>query len=538
MIITKIYIGNAQEAFIESNLSSGLNVIFSNDNHVGKTVVMQAIMYALGSDPLFSSTLKYKEYYFIIDIDIDGKMHSILRQRDSFVIKNDAGLFPFDTVSEFRKFWSDNILPLPSIIHNGEDHIVYPDLYNQMFFTSQSDRASGQITNPGMYNKRDFLDMIYAIGGFSERSLPDDEEESLKAERYELRALEKRLIKKAERFNIGDSALSIISPTADTMARSKAVKALDALTKEISELRKNRNRLFSRMKKNEVTLSELRSLNRNISVGNLICLNCNSEQIGLKLADSKTIFDITTPELRSQIITSLEEKISSYAEEITLTDEKIKRKQTLFSNLTHENDVLIEDVLLYRDDYEDMASIDDELSRTTRRLNEIDSILKTNRPRDNELQTQRKEYMDDIIGLMNSAHYRLSLGESIAEYASLFTTKAEALTGSELTEYALSRSFALAVKTQHNYPIVIDSFRAEDLSTAREKKALSLFHELTNQIIFSTTIKDEEHDKYSSFEYVNAIDYSSFETNKILQPSYLSDFLKTLASFGIVVQSQ
>ena len=53
MIIRAVYIGNSVEAFVECRFSKGLNIVLSDDNHVGKSVVMQGIMYALGSDPLF-----------------------------------------------------------------------------------------------------------------------------------------------------------------------------------------------------------------------------------------------------------------------------------------------------------------------------------------------------------------------------------------------------------------------------------------------------------------------------------------------------
>ena len=58
--------GNAHEAFIESRFTPGVNVVFSNDNNKGKTIIFQAMMYALGNDPIFPSGFDPKLYYLNI----------------------------------------------------------------------------------------------------------------------------------------------------------------------------------------------------------------------------------------------------------------------------------------------------------------------------------------------------------------------------------------------------------------------------------------------------------------------------------------
>lgn len=537
MLIEAVYIGNSREAYIEKSFLPGMNIVFSDDNHVGKSVVMQGIMFALGSDPLFSSTLNYKDYYFAVDFQVSGESYSVLRQCDSFALKHGEELVPFDTAAEFRRYWNSSIFPLPSIVHKGEDHIVRLSLYNQMFFVSQSERSSAQIVNPGLYNKQDFVEMLYSIGNLAGRNLPEDEEKALKAERSELKALKKRLFRQAKNYNISDPALSVISSVADEVFRQEAVQAFEKLTDEIIELRKARNRLYNRMKKNEATLKELRSLNLNIPTGRLICLDCGSQQIGLELADSKMAFEITTSELRGQILVSLQDRINSYMEEIDLLDTKIRAKQTLLASMVEERDITAEDVIVYKEDCKDIAELDAQLAQTSARLNEIESILKSNNSQDRDIQEKRASFMGDILFKMNKAHECLCLGEKSEDYEKLFTTATESFTGSELTEYVLSRTYALADYLNHGCPIIVDSFRAEDLSTAREEKALRLFNGLNNQVIFTTTIKNEEHDKYESFDFVNTIDYSGYETNKILNTSHLDEFLEYLGNFGVSIRS-
>ena len=48
MRIIKTAVGNVKEAFIEDRLTDGVNIIFSNDNSKGKTIIYQGMMYAFG----------------------------------------------------------------------------------------------------------------------------------------------------------------------------------------------------------------------------------------------------------------------------------------------------------------------------------------------------------------------------------------------------------------------------------------------------------------------------------------------------------
>ena len=71
MIIRAVYIGNSEEAYINKEFKEGLNIISSDDNNKGKTIVIQAIMYCLGNIPAFPSAFDYENYYFILYIEQD-----------------------------------------------------------------------------------------------------------------------------------------------------------------------------------------------------------------------------------------------------------------------------------------------------------------------------------------------------------------------------------------------------------------------------------------------------------------------------------
>lgn len=83
MKILKTGCGNVEEAFIEDRFTAGVNIIFSNDNNKGKTIVFQGMMYALGNDPIFPSGFDYKSYYFYTSIEHCGNIFEFLRKNNT-----------------------------------------------------------------------------------------------------------------------------------------------------------------------------------------------------------------------------------------------------------------------------------------------------------------------------------------------------------------------------------------------------------------------------------------------------------------------
>ena len=109
LIIKAVYVGDSSIAFIENRFKPGINVVFSTDNHVGKTIVMQSLMFALGSKDGFPPSFPGQNYFYIVDFDIDGVSYSVLRQKDAFSVLSNDGLRYLEGEGEFRKFWNEEI---------------------------------------------------------------------------------------------------------------------------------------------------------------------------------------------------------------------------------------------------------------------------------------------------------------------------------------------------------------------------------------------------------------------------------------------
>lgn len=529
--VKKVYVGNANEAFIENRLSNGVNIIHSGDNNKGKTIVMQAIMYAMGALAAFPASFCYREYFFILDLLVDGSNVSLLRKNNVFVVLDGDEILPFESAREFCRYWSERFTPLPSIVKDGQIQQVGLELYSQMYFVSQDNRSSAKVFS-GRFDKNDFLEMLYSIRGLDSRTLDEEDERNLKQRREVLKASQVRLRKQADALNTADEALAVISPTADRESSRRTIERMNAVKNEITDLMKKRNHAYGRKKKNEMVRAELNSLNREISTGRLVCLNCGSDSIGFSVAGSDVTFDITTSDVRNQILRSIAERIDAYAEEITAIESELRTKQFEFDSILTKGEITLADVVSYQDQYANVSGIDHELTAIATELDEIKQALEARKQIDGELRTARKELKDEIVSMMSNVRTRISTTNS-SPYEDLFTTASNVYSGSDTTEYFIARTYAIASIFQHGCPVVIDSFRAEDLSTMRESNAIEVLSSLKEQVILTTTTKAEETGKYSSIPEINSIDYSCHETNKLLSPAYVDQFKEKALSFAI-----
>lgn len=185
MKIRKVAVGNAAEAFIEGNFTNGVNIISSDDNNKGKTIVIQSMMYALGNEPTFPTSFEFQKYYYYIEFEEAGIIFKLCRSGDGFVLKRESTVLIFDNVSELKRYWNRNIFPLPSIAKNQLLRIVDPVLYVQLFFIGQDKKDTSNIANHGFYNKQDFIDMLYAYAGLIGEQLPQERIDEIKSHMIE-----------------------------------------------------------------------------------------------------------------------------------------------------------------------------------------------------------------------------------------------------------------------------------------------------------------------------------------------------------------
>lgn len=534
MKIKAIYIGNSEEAFVLEDFQSGLNIISSDDNNKGKTIVIQSIVYCLGNIPVFPTAFDYENYFHILYLEHKNEIIKICRKSKNYIIKKATEYAVFDNTAEFKRYWNKNIQALPLIKKDNVWRIVDPELLVQIFFVGQDKKTTANIVNRGWYKKEDFYALLYALGGIGDSNAAISDVESVRKKIRDLKTEKSILLKENKILYKHNAAFEYLSATNDKMALESILKEAEHIKERLLSLKKERANAVSRRAKNEMALKELRSLNRTMKTGQITCLDCGSNHIAYESADSDFSFDISTITMRKQILESIQEKVDIYNEEIVRLTSEINYCQKEFDSCLSTKDIPLEALLVVRQEMEKARDADQRIGEIDTELQKLGEQLVMKEATSEDVEKKCNNLLNDIIQEMNEFYKFVDMA-STAEYDDIFTPKDKIYSGSEATEFHLARMYAFVKTLQHDYPIIVDSFRAEDLSSDREKRVLKMFEKISNQIIFTTTLKNEENSKYINYHGVHNIDFSPHITNKMLSYEYMSQFLKAAEDMLITV---
>ena len=525
MIIKKIAFGDSNEAFIEDRLINGFNIIFSDDNNKGKTIVMQSALYALGNEPIFPSSFNYLDYYHYVQVVLDdGTVLESCRKGNSFIVKINDSISIIDGVSELKRYFTRNGFPFPVIVKNNSKRIADPVLLYQVFFVGQDGKNSSTIFNDSFYKKEDFWNLIFALAGLESETIDVIDQDEIKT-RIDLLAEEKKVLKSKSKIykSHKSSSLDLVSQQRSNEAFESKLKNITSLQSRIVELTKARNRAASRKLTNERTLDEIRSLNRTDTAGSLYCIECGSDHIGYRSGDKSYTFDITDKDMRRNIIESIQDKINAYYEEVQNCNLQLNELQRQLQSLLKEEDLSLETVLMYKDEIVDASAVDTRLVEIDTEIKALKASLSADHKKSQDEADKREKLKREIISLMNTFYKRIDPNGTLV-FDDLFSKRKSVYSGSEETEFYLSKLYAIAKALAHKYPIMMDYFRDGELSSEKEEIVLSTFGDFTNQIIFTATLKAEEMGKYKGRKKIKAIDYSSNVDSHILSSKYKRQF--------------
>jgi hypothetical protein len=451
MRILNVWFGNAEEAFHEGRLSDGLNIIYSHGlNNRGKTVVVQSVLFALGSPARFPHGFDpEKKNYYVIEIAIDDKQFIICRRKDSFVIRDKGGNINIcSSESDFKRYYSENIFPLPSIRKDGRQSLVYLSLFNQQFFLGQDGKDTSSLYNSTYFNKNDFKNMLCSIKGFF------DTDESGDAE-----AIEKRIFSVKERMKvlIGKNkilrnkqvAASLALYTANKNEIDLKLKNLEEIKANISILKKERNRLLSRKTKNEMLIEELKGLNRTVSEGKIYCLDCKSANIGFQLPNEGISFEVSDGDTQKQILRNIDKRIEVLIEDIQKVDADIIEAQGSLGELLDDPQITMENLIFSKNDILDARPIDEEIMSLDEVLEELNTKLHQTKSADVSNKQSKDDFLRDLTKLLNSIFHKLNFDGNPKD-VELFTPKGEVVSGSESAAFFLAKYYAIQMMINHN----------------------------------------------------------------------------------------
>lgn len=402
-----------------------------------------------------------------------------------------------------------------------------------MFFVGQDKKDISNIANTGYYNKSDFIEMLYACAGLSTVQLPQEDIDAIKSDIAKLKEERKVILQQHKILKSRNDSVSYLSTTSDRLAFGQKVSDMEKLQQKIAELRKSRNSSQTRKSKWETTVKELRSLNRTIECGELRCMECNSTNIMFSTGKKQSYtFDVSTIEMRNEIIESIEQKISSYDEEIERLSNEISRGQERLQDLMSDETVTLESIVAYKKDVFSASDAEKRIIEIDIELTTLKGQLQSNENAVLSNSSKHEALIAKILEEMNFLYNKIDPSGNII-YSSLFTKKSELYSGSEATIFHLVKLLAFQEVLKHNYPIIIDSFRAEDLSTTKENIVLELCRSKDNQMIFTTTLKTEELGKYDNLSGINHIDYLHHAPSKILSNADNEKFRDLLSNLAI-----
>lgn len=244
----------------------------------------------------------------------------------------------------------------------------------QIFFVGQDKKDTSNIAHHGFYNKQDYIEMLYACAGLGTEQLSQERIDEIRSRISALTDEKKVLLKQHKILKSKKAPVSYLSAESDRLAFGEKVASLEKVQAKITELRKLRNAATTRKSKWEHTINELRSLNRIISCGELRCMDCNSTNISFstgEIMQTSYSFDVSTVEMRNEIIFSISEKIASYAEEIQRLSVEICVEQEKLQSLMDDETVSLESIVAYK---KDIFSASDAESRINEIENEIETL--------------------------------------------------------------------------------------------------------------------------------------------------------------------
>lgn len=236
--------------------------------------------------------------------------------------------------------------------------------------------------------------------------------------------------------------------------------------------------------------------------------------------------------MRNEIISSIQDKISALNEEIERINREINKNQKELQELMSDESITLESIVAFKQEVFNatdaearIIEIDSQLHDAQNKIDSASSATQSNRKK-------QKEIIDSIVEIMNSVYKQID-PEGNLIFDDIFTKRNQIYSGSEATVFHLIKLFALRCVLEHPFPIIIDSFRAEDLSTKKEQAVLDVYRTIPNQIIFTTTLKNQELGKYDNIDYINHIDYKSHTPCKMLSVDCLDDFKQIIEEFSI-----
>ena len=543
--IKTIAIGNNEEAFIEDNFKDGINIIYSNKNNRGKSILIQSIMYAIGNEPVFPTKPKafyYKNYYFYLDIEINDKQYYFLRKDNTICILYEDNLILKESIDAFSDFFDKNIEKLPFFKKNKKDEICRAsiELFYLSFFLGSDRKSTSDLPSSVIkrFNKRDFENMLCGMK-VDMKSLEEsykkieEKKDILSKLKQDMKVIDIKR-KKIKEFKKIESTYI---PNCTKNEFDEYKKNIEKISIDINEKEKEKKRIQNKIFKKEGVIAQIKSIERDVEVGFLFCEDCKSRNIRYSLSKRGASFDITNAKTRTKILDNLRNDIAQLNEKLEALDETIGIEQVnLDKYMARNNNITTNDFLFFSDDIKESVKHNEEYLVIIKKIDKLKEEIKKINDLLNGKEKEIKKIKNDLENKLRDEYFKVD-NKIEGELDGLFTKIHESFSGSQALFFLYARIMAIIKYFDLEWPIIIDSIRDGEVDTLKEDILLKQFKSIENQVILSATLKDSEYkeEKYIKMDNINPIDYSDIPENTLLRPQYVEDFKKLVDKFNIKI---
>ena len=264
-------------------------------------------------------------------------------------------------------------------------------------------------------------------------------------------------------------------------------------------------------------------------------MDCDSTNIFFSASKKNAYaFDVSSVDMRNEIIASINDKIEAYVEEMNNIAAQISSTQDDLHALMADDEISLEAIVAFKQDVFNASDAEKKIKEIDDEVEELKNQLILSTGNSHSKKEQQSAILSSLISEMNSVYKMIDPNGNLI-IDDLFTKRDEVYSGSEATMFHLAKLYSLAKVIDHKFPIIFDSFRAEDLSTAKENVVLEIYKNLSNQIIFTTTLKLEELGKYDSRDDINHIDYKNHAPSKMLSNDHVEEFSMLMKNLSITL---
>jgi len=532
MILRKLALGNKDEAFAEDRFSEGLNIIFSNDNNKGKTILIQSIMYSIGNAPIFPSGFSPTSYYFYSQFEHHGRKLEFLRRGNSILVKESGLITIFDSIRDFKIYFNESIYRLPRFSKDGRSVSADLNLFFQIFYLPQDKRNTSNIINGGQFNKSDFISMVKSLINPNYSDVDSNEIIRLKDRRKELLQIINLLSKRIAFSRENPLVAQRVLQSATNKEFEAQSANLHKINQQISEYKTKQTRENNRLSKLDNLLHELNSLNRNIEIGKVKCADCGSEKI--VYSNGNFTFEVSNNAVRKEVIASINKQILAKEDAIYEYDYIISQLQSQLQDQLKALPVEAADIIISREAVMNERDNDQKIVDHSTELADCNRLIEKHEAIKKGSIVDVNERIQSIIQMMRDYYNEIDEVES-SNIEGLFTKNNENFSGSEEQIFYFSKLLSLAKQLPLDFPLIVDCFRDGEISTVKESKMLTEYRKLKKQVLLTATLKDQEYvtQKYMPSDELNPIDYSSVPSGRILGVAHVSHLLGILKDFNL-----